>query len=273
MRGEFVDVGGVRLYYYAAGNGGGGEPIVFLHGFPTSSHIWRDVVPLVPEGHRVVVVDLLGYGRSDRPDGHELTIKAHAERVLALLDVLRISFATIIGHDLGGGIAQYLAVRHPTRVARLGLVSSVAFDEWPTREVRLVKATLPLTRYLPAMWVASVLRTDLLRGYSDAQRGGHSVDMYILPFEGAEGRDTLIQHLAALDSGETEALAPRLKDIVAPTAIITGAHDPFLGIGVAERLHGSIKESTLEVISDVRHFVPEVAPQRVADMIANLVER
>ena len=60
---------------------------------------------------------------------------------------------------------------------------------------------------------------------------------------------------------------------MAPTAIITGAHDPFLGIGVAERLHESIKESTLEVISDVRHFVPEVAPQRVADMITNLVAR
>ena len=60
---------------------------------------------------------------------------------------------------------------------------------------------------------------------------------------------------------------------MAPTAIITGAHDPFLGIEVAERLHGSIKDSTLEVINDVRHFVPEVAPQRVADMIADLVER
>jgi 2-hydroxymuconate-semialdehyde hydrolase len=273
MRGEFVDVGGVRLYYYAAGTGGEGEPIVFLHGFPTSSHIWRDVVPLVPAGRRMVVVDLLGYGRSDRPDGRDLSIKGHAERVLALLDVLRISFATVVGHDLGGGIAQYLAIRHPTRVARLCLVSSVAFDSWPTREVKIVKATLPLTRFLPSSWVGSVLRSDLLRGYSDEEHGGYSVDMYIRPFEGADGRNTLVEHLAALDPDETEALAPRLKDIVAPTAIITGAHDPFLGIGVAERLHGSITDSTLEVINDVRHFVPEVAPQRVADMIADLVER
>lgn len=273
MRGEFVDVGGVRLYYYAAGSGGGGEPLVFLHGFPTSSHIWRDVVPMLPAGRRVVVVDLLGYGRSDRPEGRDLSIKGHAERVLALLDVLRISYATIVGHDLGGGIAQYLAVRYPTRVARLALISSVAFDSWPTREVRLVKATLPLTRYLPATWVASVLRSDLLRGYSDEQRGGHSVDMYIRPFEGAEGRDTLVEHLDALDRDETEALAPRLKDIVAPTAIITGAHDPYLGISVAERLHAEIPGSTLEVIADVRHFVPELAPQRVADLLGELVAR
>jgi pimeloyl-ACP methyl ester carboxylesterase len=122
MRGEFVDVGGTRLYYYAAGSRGAGEPIVLIHGFPTSSHLWRDVVPLLPSGRRVVVVDLLGYGRSDRPMERDLSIKGHAERVIALLDALRIQYAAIVGHDLGGGIAQYLAVRHPTRVERHALI-------------------------------------------------------------------------------------------------------------------------------------------------------
>jgi pimeloyl-ACP methyl ester carboxylesterase len=49
MRGEFIDVNGARLYYYAAGSRGVGEPVVFLHGFPTSSHLWTEVVPLVPK--------------------------------------------------------------------------------------------------------------------------------------------------------------------------------------------------------------------------------
>src|SRR5689334_22854738 len=111
MRGEFVDLGGARLYYYAAGTRGAGEPIVFLHGFPTSSHLWSDVVPLVPAGHRVVVLDLLGYGRSDRPLGRPVSIRAHAERVVELLDILGISYACFVGHDVGGGIAQWLAVR------------------------------------------------------------------------------------------------------------------------------------------------------------------
>lgn len=103
MRGEFVDLGGARLYYYAAGTRGTGEPVVFLHGFPTSSHLWREVVPLVPDGHRVVVVDLLGYGRSDKPLGRDVSIKGHAERVVQLLDALRIERAAIIGHDVGAG--------------------------------------------------------------------------------------------------------------------------------------------------------------------------
>jgi pimeloyl-ACP methyl ester carboxylesterase len=78
MRGEFLDLGGVRVYYYATGTRGAGEPVVFVHGFPTSSHLWRDVAPLLPDGHRAIVIDLLGYGRSDRPGGRPVTLKAHA---------------------------------------------------------------------------------------------------------------------------------------------------------------------------------------------------
>src|SRR5437867_13088401 len=113
MRGEFVDLSGARLYYYAAGTRGAGEPVVFLHGFPTSRHLLSDVVPLVPSGDRVVVVDLLGYGRSDRPEGRPVGIRAHAERVIELFDGLAINFACVAGHDVGSGIAQWLAVRYP----------------------------------------------------------------------------------------------------------------------------------------------------------------
>ena len=273
MRGEFLDIGGARLYYYAAGTRGAGEPIVFLHGFPTSSHLWGDVVPLIPEGHRVVVVDLLGYGRSDLPLGRDVSIKGHAERVLALLDTLRITYASIVGHNVGGGIAQFLAVRHPTRVARLCLIDSVAFDGWPTRDVKLVKASLPLTRHLPSTWLLSILRTDLQRGYAQQERGHRSVEQYVRPFAAARGRDALVEHLLALDPAETQALAPRLKDIVAPTAIVWGAHDPFLPVSIGRRLESEIPGATLEVLPDGRHFTPEESPERVAAVIGELLKR
>ncbi|MEP6691114.1 MAG: alpha/beta fold hydrolase [Gemmatimonadaceae bacterium] len=273
MRGEFVDVGGVRLYYYAAGSRGDGETIVFLHGFPTSSHLWRDVVPLVPDGHRVVVIDLLGYGRSDRPLDRDVSIKGHADRVIALLDALRITYAAVVGHDIGGGIAQHLAVHYPARVVRVCLVNSVAFDDWPTREVKIAKATLPLTRHLPATWILGVLRTDLERGYAEQERGVHSVDMYVKPFATPEGRDVLVEHLVGLDNGETQALTPRLKDIMAPTAIVWGAHDPFLPPAIGKRLHEFIPGSTLDIIPDVRHFTPEEAPERLGAILTTWLER
>jgi pimeloyl-ACP methyl ester carboxylesterase len=273
MRGEFVDVGGMRLYYYAAGVRGAGEPIVFIHGFPTSSHLWSEVVPLVPKGHRVVVVDLLGYGRSDPPGNADLSLRGHADRVVGLLDALGINYATLVGHDMGGGIAQWLAVRHPTRVARLCLIDAIAFDAWPGRELRLVRATMPLTRHLPATWLLSVLRAELLRGYVVSERGTHSVDQYLRRFTAEGGREELVRHVSAMDAAETRTLESRLKDVVAPTAIVWGGEDPFLARSVGERLAAAIPGATLDVVPDIRHFTPEEAPERIASALASLLER
>lgn len=273
MRGEFIDVGGARLYYYAAGSRGGGEPIVLLHGFPTASHLWARVVPLLPDGHRVVVVDLLGFGRSDRPRGQPLGVRAHAERVLQLLDVLGINYACVVGHELGAGVAQALAVRWPQRVARLALLAPVAYDDWPVREVRLARAMLPLTRHLPPTFLLGVLRKELQRGYTEPAGGQRSLDRSLRPFGTADGRDALVEHLLALDASETAALAPRLKDLVMPTAVVTGAHDPFIPPAVAERLAADVPGATLDVLPDARHFLPEEAPRPVADAIARLLAR
>jgi pimeloyl-ACP methyl ester carboxylesterase len=273
MRGEFLDVNGARLYYYAAGSRGAGEPIVLLHGFPTSGHLWSSVVPLLPGGHRVVVLDLLGFGRSDPPGSGAVDLRAHADRLVAVLDLLGINFACLVGHDIGGGVAQSVAVRHPHRVSRLCLVNSVAFDAWPPREVKLARAMLPLTRHLPPSWILSAVHADLLRGYVDHDRGSHAVDLYLRPFADADGRAALMAHLVALDCAETRALASRLKEIAAPTAIVWGECDPFLGVSLGERLNAAIAKSTLDVIPEVRHFVPEEAAHRVAGAISSLLAR
>jgi pimeloyl-ACP methyl ester carboxylesterase len=273
MRGEFIEVDGGRLYTYAAGTRGGGEPVVLLHGFPTSSHLWAKVASCLPAGHRVVLVDLLGFGRSDRPRGRALTLRAHAERVVELLDALGVNYACVVGHDVGAGVAQQLAVRWPQRVARLGLVSAVAYDEWPVRELRLARAMLPLTRHLPPTFLLSLLRKELLRGYAEPGSGARSVERFVRPFATADGRDALVEHLLALDSAETVALAPRLKELVMPTAVVAGAHDPFLPPAVAERLAGDIPGATLDVLPDGRHFLPEEQPRAVADAIGRLLAR
>jgi len=273
MRGEFLDLNGVRLYYYAAGSRGAGEPIVLLHGFATSGHLWSAVVPLLPTGHRVVVLDLLGFGRSDPPSSHGVDIRSHADRLIAVLDHLMINFACVVGHGVGGGIAQSVAVRYPHRVSRLCLVASVGFGDWPNRELRLARAMSPLTRHLPSSWILSAVRRDLLRGYLDHERGSHDIDLYLRPFIAADGRDALVTHLLALDCAETLALGPRLKDIVSPTSIVWGERDPFLPVSVGERLRSSIPGSVLEIIPGARHFVPVESAHQLAASIAQLLQR
>ena len=271
MRGEFLDLNGARIYYYAAGTRGAGEPVVFLHGFPTSSHLWSDVIPLMPPGHRLVVIDLLGYGRSDRPLNRAVDVRAHAERVVALLDQLHIAHACIVGHGIGGGIAQSLAIRDPSRVSRLCLVDSVAFDRWPTIEARIARATLPLTRFLPPSLLVGVLRHDLSRGYHDGERAAHSMDLYLRPFLSDEGREALVAHIRALTTDETRELGEQLNRIAAPTAIVWGQGDRVIPLWVGKRLQQSIPAATLDVIPGARHFTPEEAPRQVADAIAKLL--
>lgn len=273
MRGEFVDLAGARLYYYAAGTRGAGEPVVFVHGFATSGHVWSDVVSLMPAGHRLIVLDLLGYGRSDPPESRPLTLHGHAERVIGLLDVLGVASACIVGHGVGGGIAQELAIHWPARVSRLALVSSIAFAGWTTRDVVLARATLPITRHLPPSWLLSMVRTELERGYDDAVRASHSIDKYLRPFATASGRNTLARHIRALDARETAALAPRLGEIACPTAVVWGAQDPLLPASLGRRLADAIPGATLDVVPGVRHFLPEEAPRQVADVLASLLIR
>jgi pimeloyl-ACP methyl ester carboxylesterase len=273
MRGEFLDLKGVRLYYYAAGSRGAGEPVVLLHGFPTSSHLWSAVVPLLPPGHRVVVVDLLGFGRSDPATSAPIDLRSHADRLVEMLDLLGINRACVVGHDIGGGVAQSIAVRHPHRVSRLGLINSVAFDAWPSREVKLARGMLPLTRHLPPSWILSVVRADLMRGFEDHERGAHDIDLFLRPFADVSGRESLVRHLVALQPDETRALAPRLGNIVSPTTILWGAHDPFLPPAIGERLREAIPKSTLEIIPHARHFVPAECSGAVATAISRLLTR
>jgi pimeloyl-ACP methyl ester carboxylesterase len=273
VRGEFLDLSGARLSYYAAGTRGAGEPVLFLHGFPTSGHLWADVIRSMPPGHRIVVLDLLGYGRSDRPLRRPVDIAAHAERVVQVLDELRIERACIVGHGLGGGIAQSLAVYHPDRVSRLCLINSVAFDDWPAIEVRVGRATLPLTRWLPSELIRGVVRRQLQRGYADPARAARSLDLYLRPFAGVDGRDALIAHIRALTSSQTAEVGARLGEVAVPTAIVWGEADGVTPLASGKKLRAAIRGATLDVLAEGRHFVPEESPRPVAEAIASLLRR
>ncbi len=276
MRGEFVDLGGSRLYYYAAGTRGAGEPVIFLHGFPASSHLWRGVVGEMPPGHRLVVVDLLGFGRSDRPNGASLSAPAHAARVRALMDELRINAACIVGHAMGGAVAQALALDAPARVTRVCLVNSTAFDAWPRHAARLARscaAVAPVGRALGAPLLAGLVHGSLLRGFADEEAGRHALDQFLRAYTTHLGVEALVAQLRAMYDPTLPGLAARLARIAQPTAIVWGEHDPWLSVSTGERLRRAIPGATLDVIADARHFTPEDAPARVASAVAELLLR
>jgi len=273
MRGEFVDVGGMRLYYYAAGTRGAGDPVILLHGFPTSSRLWHAVARDFTPGHRLVIVDLPGYGRSDPPTRARTSCGAHAAAILSLLDNLGIQRAVIAGHGIGGGVAQAFAIQWPNRLSALALISSACFGVAPRGMARLARALGPLARFMPPTLLAGLVQGSVRRGFEDPDRSRLTLDTCLRHFTTPAGRNALASHLSAIGECDTASWSKRLGEVHAPTAVIWGEDDPFYPVGLGERLAAAIPNATFEVFRGAAHFVPEDQPEHLQRALDQLMSR
>jgi len=132
----FVEVAGHKIAFTRTGCG---PSIVLIHGIPTNGYLWRHVIPPLAARWSVVTLDLLGYGASDKPPGADLRIAAQTRLVVEVLHQLGVQVTAIVGHDIGGGIAQLIAVEHSSLVDRLILVDSITYDSFPEPGIARLK--------------------------------------------------------------------------------------------------------------------------------------
>lgn len=134
-----IATNGIELSAHRAG---AGVPLILLHGFPQNHHCWEKIAPRLAETFDVIVPDLRGYGDSDAPDG----IDAYAKREMALdivglMDALGLETAHVLGHDRGARVAYRMALDHPDRVVRLGIIEIVPTgDFWAAWDAELALA-------------------------------------------------------------------------------------------------------------------------------------
>ncbi len=117
--GEYADINGLNIYYETHGTG---RPLVLLHGGLGSGDMFAPVLPILAAGHKVILPDLQGHGRTadiDRP----IDVKVMADDIAALIDHLELDKPDVVGFSLGGGVALHLGARHPSKVRRLVVVS------------------------------------------------------------------------------------------------------------------------------------------------------
>ncbi len=121
-----ITANSLNLHYLEAGQG---DPILLLHGFPTSSHLYRNILPTLGETHRAIALDLPGYGLSDKPLDANYDYDFYANTLSAFLDALGIEKTHLVVHDLGGPAGLYWAVENPTRVDRIAILNTLVFPE------------------------------------------------------------------------------------------------------------------------------------------------
>ncbi len=107
------------------------ETIICIHGIPTWGYIFHDLAVKLAEDYHVLVPDLRGYGFSDKKDNFDRAIDKQSSYLIQWMDELKIDKATIIGHDIGGGVAQRMATSYQDRLNKLCLMNCVSYDSWP----------------------------------------------------------------------------------------------------------------------------------------------
>jgi pimeloyl-ACP methyl ester carboxylesterase len=257
-----VDVDGIRISYLTAG--AGGPLVLLLHG-TYWSRIWQPVLDdLAAAGLHPVAVDFPGFGRSEG----ELTVAmASIPRLAGWLVRFLGAMGNkepvmVAGHDIGGGVAQYLLINQLLDVPRLALMNAVTYDSWPVPGVARFRdpavAAATSTEDVLAARRQSVIKA-LARPATEAE-----IAEYLEPWTDPRVARSWLALAGAADNRYTLELLPRLRESTTPKLLVWGEDDPFQTIDFAERFAAEILETRLVRIPGAGHIPTENDPAAVA---------
>jgi haloalkane dehalogenase len=265
---RYREVGGLRLAHRDEGQG---APVVFMHGEPTWSFLWRKLIPPVRDaGFRCVAPDLAGFGASDKPlDVGWYSYDRHTRIAATLLEDLDLRDVTMVVHDWGGPIGLRLAVESPQRISRLVILDTGLF----TGRQRMTDAWLTFRDF--------VARTEdlpvglLVRRACKHDPGDEIAAAYDAPYPNAASKAgarafPLILPLAP-DAPGAEA-GQRVQDALCedkrPTLMLWGDSDPVLPLSAAEDFAKSIGRQPPRAIEQASHFLQEDQGPLIGSLIA-----
>jgi pimeloyl-ACP methyl ester carboxylesterase len=248
---------GVRLEVASRGRG---PAILFLHGYSDSWRSFEQILPRLPADVCALAVSQRGHGDSDRPPaGYRMTDLA--SDAAALLDVLGIDHATVVGHSMGSAVAQELALAHPERVSRLVLVGSATTLDLPVAHeleaaVRELRDPVPFefAWEFQASTVHRPISTEFLRMAASES----------LKLPAHVWKELMIGMLAFRSRA-------RLPELSVPTLIVWGDRDQFMNQAEQEALHSLIRGSQRLTYEDIGHAVHWEDPQRFTEDVLAFV--
>ena len=252
----------------------GGQAVLLVHGFATSSFVWRNVGPAIALSNLTAfAVDLFGYGASDRPLDGDYSITAQAEYLDRALTALRMARATVVGLDLGGAVALRFAAVHPERVEKLILINPIALDAVPADDTRFLqkntaKYAFRLSRGI--LGAAPLLRDLLRESVSDPARMPEPlVARYLAPYVGRDGIDHLLRIARAVDRDDMDDID--LRGLPHPTLVIWGDRDPWASSQIGDQLANTIGGSKLVHLPSTGRLVPEEAPEMLSNLLLDFM--
>ncbi len=261
---------------------GSSPPVLFVHGIPTSSYLWRHVLKLLQDQVHGYAPDLMGLGDTRVKPGATFDMDAQAEMLAELMSALGHERFTVVCHDQGGAAAQILAARMPERVEALVLTNCVCYDNWPVPAIARLQA---LCRARPLMDLAARAGVfelvECKTPFSSFRRGVYdrgrltdeAIREYLRPLRAsAETRDAFLQFLLAGHPRYTELAVPGLRRFDKPTFVVWGADDRYISPSWGRKLYEEIPGAVgFELVPFCGHFWAEERPAEFAAYISRFI--
>jgi pimeloyl-ACP methyl ester carboxylesterase len=262
--GEHLDWKGLRVFHRAEGRG---EPLLLLHGFPTSSWDWRELWPSLAREHRLIALDYVGFGFSDKPARGPYSVFAYADQAEAVLLHHGVDAAHLLAHDLGDTVAQELLARSPGRFRSACLLNGGIFPE--------LHRPRPIQRLLASPVGPLISRAMDRKRFERSFRQVFGVQPTAEELDGFWEcvRDgTRIYHLLIGYMRERrenrERWVSALLDERVPLAFVDGLVDPVSGAHVVHRLRALRPSARITELPGIGHYPQTEAPASVLEAYA-----
>jgi pimeloyl-ACP methyl ester carboxylesterase len=259
-----VNARGARVRFVEAGSG---PPVLLVHGYLWSRHVWDDVLPLLARRFRVIVPDLPGFGDSEKPPParYAYGFDAFSESLVDLVAALGLGRVSVCGHSMGGAIALTLAANHPDMVDKLILVDPSIYPSPSDAMTRV--ATIPV---LGPIVFKQIYGRAMFRKFfrenvyaSEAAVPGARIEQLFDTFNGPAAREAAYATmLATLDTRGLVASVPR---VTAPTLVAWGRGDRSVPVAHGRRLARELRRARFEVF-ECGHSPAEECPDAFADV-------
>jgi len=234
--------------------------VVFCHGTPWSSALWRPIAEALAPHFSVYIWDMPGYGESSKQAEHRVSLDLQGELFTDLLSFWGLRSPHVVAHDFGGAVALRAHLLHGSSFASLALVDAVALRPWGSDFFRLVRDHSEVFTALPTNVHEGALRAYI----SGASHGGltpGALDAMSRPWLDVVGQAAFYRQIAQADEAYTDQVEPLYPTIDVPVLVVWGREDAWIPVDRAHRLHQLIPSARLNVIEQAGHLIQLDQPE------------
>ncbi|MFD9893003.1 alpha/beta fold hydrolase [Amycolatopsis sp. NPDC059027] len=248
------------------GRAGSGPDVVFCHGTPWSSQLWRPYAEALAEEFTVHLWDMPGYGSSSKDAEHRVSLDVQSELFADLLAHWDLRSPHVVAHDYGGAASLRTHLLHGRAYASLALVDVVALAPWGSEFFRLVRENAGVFAAVPEAMHEGMLRA-YISGASARGLTAEHLEMLVVPWRGDEGQAAFYRQIAQADQVYTDEVEGLYPKVDLPVLVVWGENDTWIPVDRAHRLASLIPDARLRLIGNAGHLIQLDQPVALASAL------